>query len=598
MTRAKHSLFASIGTPLLKRCVPVLAVGILCLPGLLLAAIEVEINGVDDKVANNVRLHLGDWRELPGADAAAIGEEINSDVIRALQAMGYYRSEIEYRLDGETVVISIETGEPIVWDSADIQILRRGEPAQDFSEIENAHPFTKGEALNHKDYENYKRRLLNLANDLGYLDTQIQKSQLRINPESGLANVILTIDVGERYRVGNISVTDTEISTQLTDIITEIKEGDWFSANSVGEVYNNLLNSGYFSAVNIVTEKQPPSTANLNIQVQDAAEHRVTTGVGYGTDTGARFTLTWSRPHTNSRGNSQHNELLVSEVEQSVTSRYRIPWQHPQNRYLSWDSGYRHKLVEDTLTKVATTGLVFHLLRDNGWQYSAGVNLENERSELNDETETDVTYVIPSANASRRNVWGEPNDPRFAYKYWVNVAHSTETLGSDTNFTKLNVGANTLLSIGEKSSIVARVDVGGISADEFLDVPLSQRFFTGGDQSVRGYQFERISPLDEEGELLGGQYFSTGSLEYRYRWAPSWQAALFVDGGRSYLGNETPCPGCEDRGEEYRTSAGFGVRWLSPVGFIAVDIAFPLNAVGAQEEPDGPRLHLYLGTQL
>ncbi len=580
-------------------CLGVLCASVIVWPGQAAAAVDFNISGVEEDVANNIRLHIGSLRELPGTDAASIREEINNDVVKALQAMGYYQFEIQYGLDDEDVNIAISLGEPIVWGEANIQILQNSEPPAELLNIKNQHPFNPGERLSHKAYENYKRQLINVANEFGYLDAQMQKSELRINPELGKAHVNLTLSLKERYRVGDINLSNTEISSQLTDQIIDIKKGDWFNADSVGVVYNSLLNSGYFAAVNIIVDRQPPSTANLNVEMTDSPEHRVETGIGYGTDTGPRFKVSWERAHINSRGNSQQNELLVSQVEQSLASRYRIPWPHPQNRYLSWDTGYQRKVVENTETQEATTGFNFHLLGNLGWQYSAGIDLKSERSEVNNVPEPDVNYLIPSVSISKRSVWGTPSDPNYAYKVSMGLAYGND-LGSDTDFFKLTLGLNTLVSFAEKHSLISRLEWGGINfnASDFIRVPRTQRFFVGGDQTVRGYDFETISPLDEDGELIGGQYYSAASLEYRYRFAPNWQAALFADGGRSYLKDDAFCALCVDTGKEYKTSTGLGVRWLSPVGFIAADVAFPLNEIGDNDEPGKPSFHIYLGTQL
>ena len=561
------------------------------------AAIDVTINGVDDAIANNIRLHLNNWDTLPGETATEIEEAIDRDVIRALQALGYYRPQIKYSLNNKTLVLDIQPGPPIRWNDSQIRIEQKGQTNPDFAALTKNNPFEKGKAVKHQDYENFKRRLLNTANELGYLDAQMQRSQLRINPEAGTADVVLHLETGERYRLGKVDVSNSEISQDLVDILIEVKPGEWFNANLVGDIYNRLLESGYFASVNIVLDKQPPATANLQIEAVDSPEHRVSTGFGYGTDTGPRFQLKWQRPHTNSRGNSWNSQLQISKIEQFVTTRYRIPYPHPQKRYISWDTGLRRKEVEQTVTQVFTTGLLFHLLRDSGWQYSTGVNLEHERSQVNDDPEDIQTYVIPSAHAAKRGIIGDASNPLLSYHYWLDLAHSATYLKSDTNFTKAKIGFDTVWSISPKQNIQLRLESGVISSDEFDKVPISQRFFTGGDISVRGYKFDTISPLNQDGDLIGGEYFSAGSIEYRYQLSKSWQLALFSDAGRSYVSDQSACNTvCQDTGEEYRTSYGIGARWLLPVGFIALDLAFPQTAVGLEEEPDDYQVHFYLHT--
>ena len=100
---------------------------------------------------------------------------------------------------------------------------------------------------------------------------------------------------------------------------------------------------------------------------------------------------------------------------------------------------------------------------------------------------------------------------------------------------------------------------------------------------MRGYSYESLSPKDRNGELTGGRYLNVASLEYSYKLRPSWRAAVFADSGRSY----------NDSSEAWNSSLGFGVRWLSPVGQIRVDIAVPV----ANDE-NGFRLHIFMGPPL
>lgn len=90
-------------------------------------------------------------------------------------------------------------------------------------------------------------------------------------------------------------------------------------------------------------------------------------------------------------------------------------------------------------------------------------------------------------------------------------------------------------SIGENHRGVARADIGAIYTDDFYKLPPSIRFFAGGDNSIRGYGYEEVSPKDSEGYLTGGQYMATASLEYQYRVVGNWWVATFVDYGDAWL---------------------------------------------------------------
>ena len=73
----------------------------------------------------------------------------------------------------------------------------------------------------------------------------------------------------------------------------------------------------------------------------------------------------------------------------------------------------------------------------------------------------------------------------------------------------------------------------------------------------------------------------TLGFEYRYQWLENWQLALFTDVGRAY----------RDTSEPERIGAGFGIRWISPIGPVSMDVALPIE----DGEQSSPRLHIYMG---
>src|SRR5690606_9543527 len=116
--------------------------------------------------------------------------------------------------------------------------------------------------------------------------------------------------------------------------------------------------------------------------------------------------------------------------------------------------------------------------------------------------------------------------------------------------------------------------------DEFSELPASLRFFAGGDQSVRGYRYNSLGPTDASGEVIGGRKLLVGSLEYEHRIRGGWSAAVFYDAGNAL----------EDYGDSLARGAGFGVRWLSPIGQVRIDLASALS-----EDGNPWRLHLNIG---
>ena len=149
----------------------------------------------------------------------------------------------------------------------------------------------------------------------------------------------------------------------------------------------------------------------------------------------------------------------------------------------------------------------------------------------------------------------------------------------------MRAGVSGIYSFGNdnKHQVLGSLNTGYIWADDFYDVPYKLRFFAGGDQSIRGYDYESLSPIDK-GYLTGGQILAVGSAEYNYEFRPGFRGALFTDVGNAYD---------KDFETETKVGVGVGIRWASPVGVVRVDVA-----AGVTEESIPVRLHFFIGSPL
>lgn len=156
-------------------------------------------------------------------------------------------------------------------------------------------------------------------------------------------------------------------------------------------------------------------------------------------------------------------------------------------------------------------------------------------------------------------------------------------MGSDTNLLYGTVLLKGLTTVWDDHRLLGRIQFGGSATNGYKSIPPSLRFFAGGDQSVRGYDYQSLSPKNSQGDRIGGRYMMAGSVEYQYSVAEKWRIATFIDQGNSFDKLELP---------SLKTGVGVGVRWVSPVGPIRVDLAHAMNDDG------GIRLHFSMGPEL
>lgn len=152
---------------------------------------------------------------------------------------------------------------------------------------------------------------------------------------------------------------------------------------------------------------------------------------------------------------------------------------------------------------------------------------------------------------------------------------------SDVDFIRLHLSSAWIRTVAENHRFISRVELGWLKTSRLDKIPPNLRFFAGGDRSVRGYGYKKISPKNAEGRLVGGSRVLTASLEYQYQVYPNWWAAGFADSG---LAANSFSP------KELHYGAGVGVRWASPVGTIKFDIASPIR-----DRKNTKNLQFYIG---
>lgn len=545
------------------------------------AGTAIEVSGAPPALAANIEAHF-DGFEKSGT-VAMQQRQIERRVRDAATALGYFALQYEVSWDGDDLLLQVEPGEPVRWLAPQLQLLGPARKHYMISALVEAAPFEPGTQLNQRDYEDFKRRWLELCRAEGFLDARYSASRLLIDPADRTARAVLVLDCGERYTIGSIRFEGSSIDPDLLERLSPVEPGQVFRRSRINLLRRNLENSRYFGLVNVVAVPGDEMLVDIVVQLTDAARHDIGLGLGYDTDSGVRARLRWDLPRLNSKGHTLHNEATLSQPIQEIASTYRIPLSEPLVKSLNFTAAWDRREVESTRTTV--TRVDSWILDEwwDDWIASWGAGLYQETSREGDEPSVSTSYVLPRLTLNHVVRQLVP-DPVKGHSTWVQTAGSAQALGTETEFVRIQAGYKRLMHLGGPHLLIGRVEAGVVVTDDIFQVPLSQRFFTGGDQTVRGYELNSLSPRNDEGDLTGGQYLNVASLEYSVRVLPSWRVALFTDAGRAY--NKASAP--------WNIGSGIGARWLSPIGQVRVDIAFPVD----NEFESGPRLHIFMGPLL
>jgi translocation and assembly module TamA len=554
------------------------------------AIADVAIDGVTDRLKANVTAHLGLSDLECNAPPWLVRwefREADKELASALEAFGYYSSRVEKKLNfpGEPACwqaqFQIVLGDPVIVApvSATADSPLGAEPAI-VARLNDARALA-GKPLNHGSYEDVKRGLLEAARNLGYFDANFARSEVRVEVAERRAVVTLDLIGGTRFTFGDVEVVGDALDRRLVDAYIPFHPGDPFDAAKVALLRRNLADCGYFRRTVVSAENESAVDHRIPIRIELVPRKPPWTyslGAGYETDTGARIRADAENNLLTSSGHRAALKSVFSGGETSLDLAYKIPHNSPVDDWFVFDAGIAHLDTDTWRSDIQRIG-VRHTYPVGAWVAANFADLTHEDFKIADTFGhsrlmlfgSSLERVSPSQQSRRTE----------GYRLDVTLRGATTALGSDTDFVQIKVMGKTIFGLTDNLRAILRGDAGWIWPGEFTKLPPTVRFFAGGDTSIRGYDYQSIGP-EQDGNVIGGRYLLTGSLEFDYRVAPKWSVAAFVDSGSAY-----------DHLPQFFTGVGPGVVWQSAIGPIRVYLGHPLDHARVEW-----RLHIIIGPDL
>jgi len=550
--------------------------------------VRLEVRGANDDLADNIRAHVGKMPEAEEETGPRFRRRVQEAAEQAAQALGYYRARIavERERDDDDVVIRVrvEPGERVTVTEVDVRLEGDAQNDRAFKRALTRLPIAQGEPLHHGHYESSKQELENLALRRGYFDARFTRNRVEVDTEANTARILLTFDSGARYRFGEVRFSETPFTEDLLRRLVPFETGQPYRSDSVVELNRNLLDSRYFADVRVRPQPEQAQDRAVPIDVDLTAEepNRIGVGLGYATDVGPRVRLTWTRPWINRHGHSASVATEWSSARYSISGQYQIPWRNPLTDFVQIQGGIIDEEFPDAESRRYTLALQREWRLSSGWRRSVFVRWDRDHFQQDNQEPVTTDLVLPGVSYTRTEVRGSAIDPRSGNRQLFTIEAGNEWLGSDINLVRLRMGTRWLVPVADKHKLFLRGDLGAIWTSSFEELSPSLRFFAGGDQSIRGFDYNTVAPRQGD-EIVGGKYLYTGSVEYDYRFAEKWQLATFVDAGNA----------ADSFDEPLKVGAGFGIHWISPVGPVRLEFAW-----GVSEHDKPFELHFTLGPRL
>lgn len=443
--------------------------------------------------------------------------------------------------------------------------------------------------------------------DRGYISAVVQESTA-FNPDTGKVDVKMDITEGSVAFINKIKIQG---NTRTRDIVVRrelrMYPGDQFDGKKLRRSKERLKDLAYFEDIGYdIEDTDQKDQKDLVVQVKEAKTGTFSFGGGYSTvdqlvgfieleqknfDIANWPSFTGGGQDIKIRGeigSTRHNALLSFTepwlFDYPISGGFDL---YLSNHKRDDNTGYGYD--EERIGGDVRLGKSFN---DH---FSLGSVYRLEQTKINN-LQSDVSQDLRDEEGSNLissvglTATHDYRDSRLSpTKGWL-VTNSLDLaggpLGADKDFWRAQTSGNYYvpLNFDEVVTVLQFSGRTGVTKaySDTEKVPIFERFFAGGAQSIRGYNERRVGPLDPISEdSLGGETMLVGSVEYTVPIIDIVKGAVFYDAGNVWSK-------AKDYGDDgLKSGVGAGLRVKTPIGPINLDYGIPLNKEPGEEKKSG-----------
>lgn len=530
-------------------------------------------NGLRQKLAG-VSALSAERREI--ATTAALRRTAKNDLgalKTALQAAGYYAGEARFSIemadgaDHAKVVYHIDTGP--LFHITDYVISYTDEDGADRpSSLAEADVKADG-AADGAALQKLQQSFLSALWNKGFPGARIVSRRAEADLAKGEARAVFVFESGPHATFGDLRIDGAEATAKVyLEKLKTWTPGEPFERAKLVAYRDKLASTGIFTSVDVSPGAPgPDGSAPVLVTVKERKRRTIGAGVSYSTSEGPGGRIFFDYRNAFHRGETVRVEMAGSQIEQSLSFNFNKPLpDFPGTGYSTLAFSNETTDAYDARTITLGAGLSRKWL-DNRLETRGGLAFET--SKVRTDVKEERTYFL---SAPLSATWSTENSLLNPTKGERAVLSVTPYTGSG-NFTIAELNARSRVTFGgeDRFTLAYRGRLGSVFGSSLNDLPSNKRFYAGGGASVRGYAYQEAGPLDADGVPTGGRSVIEGAVEARAIVVKDIQLAAFVDAG-SIAAQSIP-----DFGGNFFVGVGGGVRYLSPVGPIRVDVGLPLD---------------------
>lgn len=504
---------------------------------------------------------------------AVFVRKTKEEIKELLATEGYFTPTmtLEDHLAGEKPVLKVTPGKRT--RVAEVTIEFQGDLATDTAEHQERMeqlranwPLIPRKFFRSAVWEEAKASLLSSVAESEYAAAQIVSSEAEIDPAAATAKLKVVIDSGPVFYFGDLQISGLQRYDQsLVTSYVPFQKGEVYRRDQILAFQTALQNLPHFSSVSVSIDPDIAShqATPINVNLTEARAQRIGVGVGYSTNTGARGELNYRHANFINFHNQPLNFISLLRYEQKRQTLFaRLETIPDRNRYLfSLSAKVERTDIEDL--KTFSQRVSFNRERTTETMQSQyGLTWQREERSPAGAPDTVSEALVLDSWWRYRNV----DNPLFARRGHISEIRfggGTQYVLSKRDFVRMYARHQHWWPIGERDVLYLRAEVGYTIASSRLGIPQEYLFRAGGINSVRGHNFLSLG-VTEGDAIVGGRTLGTGTLEYVHWFTENWGGAIFTDVGDA-----------ADSWKSFNPSVayGSGIRWRSPAGPLAVDLA-------------------------
>lgn len=419
--------------------------------------------------------------------------------------------------------------------------------------------------------------LTDIYADKGYAFTNVTPLS-KIDPDKKTIDITFEFEKGDKIYIDRITISgNTKTRDKVVRREFRLAEGDLYSSTALKRTKQNIENLGYFESANIATAKgSAPNKLNLNTEVKEKSTGQFSIGAGYSSSDGII-----------GQGSIQQNNFLGLGLKGTLaaslggkTQLYNIGLSDPYFLDTNWTLGfdvYRSEREYTDYTRRVTGGDIKagYKISDQlstFWMYKYEVKSLFDLSDAYSKNPTLLGETSGTVGSLYGSLSLDTTDYRLDPSKGFTASLSAEYagLGGNQRFTRFIGQSGVYLPLLWKTVLSVRGEVGYLMRNG-KDIPIDEKFYLGGINTIRGYSSRTVSPI-ENGVYVGGVKEAILNVDYVFPLVRDFglKGVAFFDAGNSYAS-----------GEQYFSkmlmSYGLGIRWYSPMGPLRLEYGFPVN---------------------